>query len=459
MYKTFIDKADNVRTTLRLGASKANVEENQKIGKSLWDMRNIYKEMKNNFENNVKSGKMTDKEIKFTESKLKNMDDVLIKLEGSTFELRMSEKGMVEKIPVRKLIDEYNVKVEKGLDYYRKPQAIQVSDYQINPYDAGFAGKSMAVQTPTGIAGINLNPRSTVTNKAMGDIRRNVVSMTERRQEETSKEAKGKSEKATEKINKGDSKSASSGVKMPGMISIGSSKQHSSIVGFKPSASASSGGSKGESKPSASEDRSKGSGSESRSSQSSSSSSIYSLSQSGSSSSGSGSSSSSMGSKSGSSSYASFGAPFLAPGGGGGGNAGGAQRRAAGSIQNPLDELRVARASKFKRMFDFSLPNALAKQSLGNVKQTQPYGTGGAAGAYSRGASASVQEASSIISPVKSRDLTAMGVSQNIASAMAVRKSKITKPNMKSKLKKKSNGRFDLNISENLKFAKKKGSY
>jgi hypothetical protein len=137
------------------------------------------------------------------------------------------------------------------------------------------------------------------------------------------------------------------------------------------------------------------------------------------------SSASSMGSKSSYSGGSAFGAPFLAPGGGGGGGGGG-RGHLSGVIKNPLAELRVASAKAFKGMFDYRLPNKLAADVSKNLKQTQPYGTTGASGAFSRGASSSLQEAMSIGTP-----------QSFIPSKIASRKVKKSKPKLKSKSGKK----------------------
>jgi hypothetical protein len=132
-----------------------------------------------------------------------------------------------------------------------------------------------------------------------------------------------------------------------------------------------------------------------------------------------------MGSKASYSGGSAFGAPFLAPAGGGGGGGGG-RGHLSGVIKNPLSELRVASAKAFKGMFDYRLPNKLAADVSKNLKQTQPYGTTGASGAFSRGASSSLQEAMSIGTP-----------QSFIPSKIAARKVKKSKPKLKSKSGKK----------------------
>jgi hypothetical protein len=230
-------------------------------------------------------------------------------------------------------------------------------------------------------------------------------------------------------ISSGVSKILSSATKSSGtseLISLSSIASPVSSFGSlssPPSPKPSSGGSKGSSGSS--------------SSSSSSISSFYSSPSPSSSSPSSVSSSSSLGSRSSFSSGSAFGAPFLAPPGGGGGGGGG-RGHASQVIKNPLAELKVASASAFKRMFDFSAPNKLAKDVSGGLRQTQPYGTLGAASSFSKGASSSIQEATNLGIPASFKEqniLRKRPVQGEVARPM-MRKSKKSKPKAKSGKKK-----------------------
>ena len=401
LYSTFTDKMDNIRQTSRMSLSRnpSAIEENTKFGKSVWDANNIYTKFRARFEENLKSGKMSARDRAYGEKKLADMETNLGIINAAEIEMRMPS-GKIQRFKVQDLVDKYDAKVKASYG----GRAIEASPRTMSPVEAYEAriltsGRSAAVQTPAGLATVQISkPGKIAAPQEIMGSRNFLLDKILYQEKVSAREAKGES-----KVGKSGkmpaSVSASSGIKLPGALSSGLSGRKSLSTDFASLASVSFGGSKGVSSG-VSPAKSEGSGGRSKGpsgSSSYSSSSIYGSSSvsSGSESSSSGSgSSSSIGGRS-SSSYGRFGAPFLAPPGGGGG-AGGGRGRGNIIVKNPLAALKVASEKKFKMMFDFSRANKLAFDVSKEIQQTQPYGTSGATASFARGASASIKEAMAI---------------------------------------------------------------
>lgn len=424
------EKWDNIITTLKTSTREGKKwnEEVPKLGKSIYDYVAISKEQMALIDSKVSTGALRGKDISKANDMKATLQKEVDELLSLDAQIRPAANAKVQTIKLSELYKARASDIQAKVDASGRPYAPDLSIAK-NPMQQPFVGGVSATGiTGAGVATIKVSTPSKIENVVGKSFTGKLPGMTSEMyiKEESPGKVEAKTKTAETKISK--PASISSGVKIAGISTSPSAKVEKSQI----SASAISSkiiSSIGKPSEERSKDESKspdsGSGRSSYSSISSYSS-LSSLSSPSSSGSSSGSSASSMGSKSSYSGGSAFGAPFLAPGGGGGGG-GGRGGHLSTVIKNPLAELRVASAKAFKGMFDFRLPNKLAGDVSKNLKQTQPYGTTGASGAFSRGASSSLQEAMNIGTPQSFKQQTVKAV---------MRKVKKSKPKIKSRKKK-----------------------